>query len=65
MNQYDFNIISKRTGGHHSVACTARTEQIAREQIVIKYGAEFEICDRAAEVRKAHELYCEIDASMI
>jgi hypothetical protein len=63
MNQYHFEIIDKKTGRVEHARATAKTDAIARAQIVLMYGSQFTVAGLFSDVRPAHQVVGEIDCS--
>lgn len=63
MRQYEFELTNKRTGRVEHARATAKTEGIARAQIVLMYGRQFEVCGLCCDVNPAHYILGEIDCS--
>ena len=65
MKQYSFEITNRRTGGariDHARA-TALNADIARAQIVLTYGSQFDIAALYSDINPAHHIAGEIDCS--
>jgi len=65
MNQYEFEMINKKSKRIEHARATAKTEAIARAQIVIFYGSQFEIMGFCSDINKPHHVLGEIDCSDI
>jgi hypothetical protein len=63
MKQYEFEIHDKRTGRVEYARATARTPDIARAQIVLAYGAQFDVMNLFRDVNPPHHIVGEIDCS--
>jgi len=63
MRQYEFEIINKRTRRVEYVRATAQSETIARAQIVIAYGLQFDVMDFFSDINPPHHVLGEIDCS--
>jgi len=63
MRQFEFEMINKRTGRIEHARATAINEAIARAQIVIFYGSQFDVMGFYSDVNPAHYVIGEIDCS--
>lgn len=63
MKQFEFEMINKRTKRVEHVRATAINEAIARAQIVIFYGSQFDVLQLCSDVNPSHYVLGEIDAS--
>ena len=63
MKQFEFEITNKKTGRIEHARATARTEAIARAQIVIFYGSQFEVMGFCSDINPPHHVLGEIDCS--
>jgi len=63
MRQYEFEIVNKRTKRVEHARATAINETIARAQIVIFYGSQFDVLGLCSDVNPAHYVLGEIDCS--
>ena len=63
MRQYEFQMINKRTNRVEYARATAQSETIARAQIVIFYGSQFDVLGLCSDVNPAHYVLGEIDCS--
>lgn len=63
MNQYEFNMINKRTGRAEHARATAKTAEIARAQIVLMYGHQFDVAGAYSDVNRAHYILGEINCA--
>ena len=63
MKQYSFEITNKKTGRVEHARATAKTDAIARAQIVLAYGQQFDVSDLFSDVEPAHHVLGEIDCS--
>ena len=63
MKQYEFQLIDKRTKRVEHARATAATAAIARAQIVLAYGHQFQVLDLYSDIKPAHYVLGEIDCS--
>ena len=63
MKQFEFEMINKRTKRVEHARATAINEAIARAQIVIFYGSQFDVLQLCSDVNPSHYVLGEIDAS--
>lgn len=63
MHQYEFEMINKRTKRVEHARATAINATIARAQIVIFYGRQFDVSGLCSDVNPAHYILGEIDCS--
>lgn len=63
MRQFEFEMINKRTKRVEHARATAINQTIARAQIVIFYGQQFDVSDLCSDINPAHYVLGEIDAS--
>jgi hypothetical protein len=63
MRQYEFEISNRRTKRIEHARATARTAAIARAQIVLMYGAQFDVMTLCSDVNPPHHILGEIDCS--
>ena len=63
MKQFEFEITNKKSGRVEHARATARTEAIARAQIVLAYAAQFEVMGLCSDVNPPHYILGEIDCS--
>jgi len=63
MRQYTFQVINKKTGQVDHVRATAKTPEIARNQIVLSYGLHHSVMGLFCNVNPAHHTVGEIDCS--
>ena len=63
MRQYEFEISNRRTKRIEHARATARTAAIARAQIVLMYGAQFEVMTLCSDINPPHHTLGEIDCS--
>lgn len=61
MRQYEFEIIEKRTRSVNQKRATAATAAIARAQVVLMYGLQFEVGATPCNEYAPHEVLGEID----
>ena len=63
MKQFEFEMINKQTKRVEHARATAINEVIARAQIVIFYGRQFDVLQLCSDVNPSHYVLGEIDAS--
>jgi len=63
MKQFEFEMINKQTKRVEHARATAINEAIARAQIVIFYGLQFDVLGFCSDVNPAHYVIGEIDCS--
>lgn len=63
MNQFEFSVTNKRTGGKDHIRATAKSEIVARAHILSYYGQQFDVASHACAVRQAHAVLGEIDCT--
>jgi hypothetical protein len=63
MKQYEFQITNKRSARVEHARATAATAAIARAQIVLAYGQQFDVMGLHCDVNPAHHVLGEIDCS--
>ena len=63
MKQYEYQLINKKSNRVDHVRATAKTPDIARNQIILKYGRDFEVADLFCDINPPHHILGEIDCS--
>ena len=63
MKQYEFQIIDKRSARVEHARATAATAAIARAQIVLAYGPQFDVMGLHCDINPPHHVLGEIDCS--
>jgi hypothetical protein len=63
MKQYEYQLINKQSGRVEHVRATAKTPTIARNQIVLTYGQQFEVLALFSNINPPHHVLGEIDCS--
>lgn len=63
MKQFEFEMINKKTGRVEHARATAASAEIARAQIVVMYGRQFDVAGLFCDVNPAHFILGEIDCS--
>jgi hypothetical protein len=63
MKQYSYQIIHRATGRVEHARATAATPDIARAQIVLAYGPQFDVMGHFSDINPAHRILGEIDCS--
>lgn len=61
MKQYEYEMTNKRTGRVEHARSTALTAEIARAQIVLMYGLQFDVMGHFCNVYAPHEILGEIN----
>ena len=63
MKQYEYQIIRKATGRAEWARATAASADIARAQIVLMYGSQFDVAELYSDINPPHRILGEIDCS--
>jgi hypothetical protein len=63
MKQYEFQMFNQKNGRLEYARATAKNEKIARIQILLVYGDQFDVMDRCSDVNPPHTIAGEIDCS--
>lgn len=63
MKQYEYQLINKTSGRVEHARATAKTPEIARNQIVLTYGDQFEVMGLFCNINPPHRVLGEIDCS--
>lgn len=63
MKQYEFELRNKRTGRIEHARATAATAEIARAQIVLMYGLQFDVAGLFCDVNPPHYILGEINCA--
>jgi len=63
MKQYEYQITRKATGRVEWARATAASADIARAQIVLMYGPQFDVADLYSDINPPHRILGEIDCS--
>jgi hypothetical protein len=63
MKQYEYQITRKATGRIEWARATAVSPDIARAQIVLMYGSQFDVADLYSDINPPHRILGEIDCS--
>ncbi len=63
MKQFEFQMTNKRNGRVEHARATAATAAIARAQIVLAYGPQFEVMGLHCNINPPHHVLGEIDCS--
>lgn len=63
MKQFEFEIINKRTGRVEHARATAADAEIARAQIVLMYGTQFQVLELFSDVNPPHHIVGEINCA--
>ena len=63
MKQYEYQLTRKATGRIEWARATAASPDIARAQIVLMYGSQFDVADLYSDINPPHRIIGEIDCS--
>jgi hypothetical protein len=63
MRQYEYQLINKQSGRVEHARATAKTPAIARNQIVLMYGQQFDVLELYSNINPPHRVLGEIDCS--
>jgi hypothetical protein len=63
MRQYEYQLINKQSGRVEHARATAKTPAIARNQIVLTYGRQFDVLELYSNINPPHRVLGEIDCS--
>jgi len=63
MKQYEYQLINKTSGRVEHARATAKTADIARLQLVLMYGRQFEVLDLYSDINPPHHIFGELDCS--
>ena len=63
MKQYSFQITDKQRGSVENARATAATADIARAQIVLTYGSQFDVADLYSDINPPHRILGEINCA--
>jgi len=63
MKQYEYQMFNKKSGRLEYARATAKTQKIARLQILLVYGDQFDVMDLRSDVNPPHTIAGEIDCS--
>ena len=63
MKQYEYQLTRKATGRIEWARATAASPDIARAQIVLMYGSQFDVADLYSDINPPHRILGEIDCS--
>ena len=63
MKQYEFQIVDKKSQRVEHARATAANSDIARAQIVLMYGSQFNVMGLFSNVNPPHHIVGEIDCS--
>jgi hypothetical protein len=63
MKQFEYQIMNKTSGRIEYIRATARTAEIARMQIILVYGKQFDVMDLYSDINSPHFICGEIDCS--
>ena len=63
MKQFEYQLINKKSGRVEHARATAKTADVARLQIVLMYGRQFEVLELYSDINPPHYILGEIDCS--
>jgi hypothetical protein len=63
MKQFEYQMTNRATGRIEHARATAATADIARAQIVLAYGSQFDVADLYSDINAPHQILGEIDCS--
>jgi len=63
MKQYEYQLTRKATGRIEWARATAASADIARAQIVLMYGSQFDVAELYSDINPPHRIIGEIDCS--
>lgn len=63
MKQFEYQITNRASGRVEHARATAATADIARAQIVLFYGSQFDVADLFSDINSPHRILGEIDCS--
>jgi hypothetical protein len=63
MKQFEYQMTRRATGRIEYARATAVTADIARAQIVLSYGSQFDVADLFCDINPPHSILGEIDCS--
>ena len=63
MKQFEYQITNRASGRVEHARATAATADIARAQIVLYYGSQFDVADLFSDINSPHRILGEIDCS--
>jgi len=63
MKQYEYQLTRKATGRIEWARATAASADIARAQIVLMYGSQFDVSELYSDINPPHRILGEIDCS--
>ena len=63
MKQYQYQIIHKQTQRVEHARATAKTPEIARAQIVLMYGQQFDVLQAYSDINAPHRVLGEINCA--
>jgi hypothetical protein len=63
MKQYEYQLTRKATGRIEWARATAASPDIARAQIVLMYGSQFDVAELYSGINPPHRILGEIDCS--
>ena len=61
MKQYEYQMFNKKNGRLEYARATAKNQKIARLQILLIYGEQFDVMDLCSDVNPPHAIAGEID----
>ena len=63
MKQFEYQMTRRAIGRVEYARATAATADIARAQIVLSYGSQFDVADLFSDINAPHQILGEIDCS--
>ena len=63
MKQFEYQMTRRAIGRVEYARATAATADIARAQIVLSYGSQFDVADLYSDMNAPHQILGEIDCS--
>jgi hypothetical protein len=63
MKQFEYQMTRRAIGRVEYARATAATADIARAQIVLSYGSQFDVADLYSDINAPHQILGEIDCS--
>jgi len=63
MKQYEFQMFNQKSGRLEYARATAKNAEIARLQIILAYGDQFDVMDGYSDINPPHQISGEIDCS--
>jgi hypothetical protein len=63
MKQFEYEMINRTTGRVEHARATAKTADIARLQIILMYGRQFDVLELYSDINPPHHILGEIDCA--